>query len=336
MTSQPIPIVIDTDTGTDVDDALALLLALASPEVNLIGVTVVDGDVDTRARIVARLLGMAGRPDIPIYKGAARPLGPGRGPTWFGHEGKGLLDIEYEGPEAVVHNTPAHDWLIEQSKHQPFHLVAVGPFTNLALAFRQDPSFGQRLLHLTVMGGMAHEAAYTSKWKQFFADTSILPAHMDHNTASDVDAALTVARAGMPMTWVTAELTFCTPLNRRALSMFRASATALGQALARLVEIWNDEWFHFIPQFPDYPSPFPQDSVACLHDPLALASLFPGPWLTLCPHHLEFAVEGPLFRIHETEEAGEAQHLVSVAVDTAAFESFYLERVGRYLQSLSP
>ena len=65
----PIPVVIDTDIGADPDDALALVLALASPEVDVRGVTIVSGDVDLRARIAARLLGMAGRPDIPVFRG---------------------------------------------------------------------------------------------------------------------------------------------------------------------------------------------------------------------------------------------------------------------------
>ena len=72
MTS-PIPIVIDTDIGADPDDALALTLALASPEVDLRGVTIVSGDVSWRARIATRLLGMAGRADVPVFLGRGEP-----------------------------------------------------------------------------------------------------------------------------------------------------------------------------------------------------------------------------------------------------------------------
>ena len=81
---EPVPVVLDTDIGTDVDDALALALALASPEIDLIGVTVVDGNVEVRAEIAARLLGMAGRSDVPVFVGASSPIGIGRMPTWFG------------------------------------------------------------------------------------------------------------------------------------------------------------------------------------------------------------------------------------------------------------
>ena len=69
----PIPIVIDTDIGADPDDALALILVLASPEVDVRGVTIVSGDVTWRARIATRLLGMAGRSDIPVFVGHGNP-----------------------------------------------------------------------------------------------------------------------------------------------------------------------------------------------------------------------------------------------------------------------
>ncbi|NJL94001.1 MAG: hypothetical protein HC915_09855 [Anaerolineae bacterium] len=334
MMIPPIPLVIDTDTGTDVDDALALMFALASPELDLIGVTVVDANVDVRAQLVSRLLGMAGRADIPVVKGENNPIGAGRMPTWFGHEGRGILDLDYDGPVAPIQEVPAADWLVQQSHEKAYHLAAIGPFTNVARAFQQDPTLKDRLLGLTVMGGMAHPETYIPTWQKFFQDTGILPAHLDHNTASDVEAALQVARAGAPMTWVTAELTFCTYLNKSAIERFRATGTLLGAALAQMLQIWNDEWFHFIPQFPDYPSPFPPTTAACLHDPLAIASIFGAPQLTLRNHALRFGIEGHLFRLHEVgQAAAEVVHPVSVAVDDAAFEAFFMERVEAYLQN---
>ena len=113
MTS-PIPIVIDTDVGDDPDDALALMLALASPEVDVRGVTIVSGDVAWRARIATRLLGMAGRSDVPVF------LGRGESRQMSGAEGEGLLDHPYHGPEATVQTTPAVDWLLAESRRGPF------------------------------------------------------------------------------------------------------------------------------------------------------------------------------------------------------------------------
>ena len=331
------PIVFDTDMGTDVDDALALTFALASPELDVKGVTIVDGDVDTRARITARLLGMAGRTDIPVIKGAPRPFGIGRGPTWFGHEGKGCLDVPYDGPSAPILDMPAAEWLVRQASQSPFHLIAVGPFTNVAEAVRLDPEFPQKVDGLTVMGGMAHAETFLPAWHAFFEATGISPAHMDHNSQSDPTAAYEMATAGFDMRWVTAELTFCTPLHESALDRFDASGTELGACLARMAKIWSDEHFHVIPQYPeDRGKPFPSDSVACLHDPLAVASVFGGSWLTTRPHALAFSIEEPYFRLREQGVAADADatHLVSVAVDAPAFHEVFLDRVGRFLDSL--
>ncbi|MEJ7838697.1 MAG: nucleoside hydrolase, partial [Thermomicrobiales bacterium] len=135
---KPLDVVIDTDIGADPDDAIAVALAVASPELRVRGVTIVSGDVDWRARIATRLLGMLGRPDIPVIRG----IGAG---GMLGIEGQGMLDREYRGPEATVlqHTTAAH-WLIEQSHSAPFHLVAIGPLTNVAEAnlFGLEPHFG--------------------------------------------------------------------------------------------------------------------------------------------------------------------------------------------------
>lgn len=109
--ARPIPIVIDTDIGADPDDAMALAFAAASPETDILGATVVDGDVDLRARLAARILVMAGRADIPVFVDESKSSGPGRGPTMPGFEGSGLLNLPYGGPEAQIEATPAGTWL---------------------------------------------------------------------------------------------------------------------------------------------------------------------------------------------------------------------------------
>lgn len=338
----PIPFVLDTDIGTDVDDALALTFSLASPELDLIAVTIVDGDVDTRARMAARLLGMAGRPDIPVIKGESKPIAAGRGPTWFGHEGKGLLDLAWDGPEAEILPQSAAEWIVETSRDRPFQLCAVGPFSNVAAAVRLDPTLPQRLPKLTVMGGMVFAEHYDPPWQRFFAQTGLPPNHMDHNSNSDVRAAYIMANAGFDMTWVTAELTFCTTMNRDTMEAFRATGSTLGDRLARMLEIWSSQWFHHIPNFPVEAKPFPTDAVAALHDPLAVASLFGGEGLTLQRYALAFAEAGERFEtksVSTTEpdgvpETADALNRVSVAVDRVKFGKFFADRMVDFLSQL--
>src|SRR5262249_17841594 len=74
-----VPILLDTDIGDDIDDAFALALALASPEIDLRGVTTVSGDAHTRALIACRLLHAVGRDDVPVAPGAPAREPPGWG-----------------------------------------------------------------------------------------------------------------------------------------------------------------------------------------------------------------------------------------------------------------
>jgi len=333
---RPVPVVLDTDIGTDVDDALALTLALASPELELLGVTVVDGDVELRARMASRLLGMAGRSDIPVVIGEGQPIGVGRGPTHFGHEGEGLLDIPWIGPEAPILETTAAEWLVELSRERRYYLSAVGPFTNVARAVELDPLYPSRTLGLAVMGGMVHAESFTQPWLDFFAATNIPPNHMDHHTASDVEAAITMARAGFDMTWVTAELTFPTILHRDAIGQFRASGSTLGERLAAMVEIWSERHYRRIPRRSEVADPIAPEAVASLHDPLTIAAIFGGDWLETREHWLTFCMDKDLFEIREApEEEAEAKHTVSVRVDAAAFNEFYRNRVVGFLSGLS-
>ena len=294
--SIPIPIVLDTDIGTDPDDAPALLLALASPEVALRGVTTVDGDAGLRARIAAR-----------------------------------LLDGRWAGRDAPIQAQSAPAWLVAEARRAPFHLVAVGPLTNVAAALRLDREYGGRLLGLTVMGGVFDPAAFASAWRAGFAALGREAAWWDHNTASDLTAALACARAGVPTTWVTAERTLTAPL--RATTGDRLAAVGpLGAALGRLLAIWRDEWFwRTLPPFAGA-APLPADTTALLHGPLALAALFPGPWLTLRRVPLAYAIDGDLFRLREVvPEAADMEATVLVGDDPAGFDAFVGDRLARWL-----
>jgi len=328
----PIPIVLDTDIGSDVDDTLALLLALTSPEVRLLAMTIADGDVDLRARIAARLLGMAGRSDVPIFKGRSNPLGEGRMPSMHGHEGRGLLELAYNGPEATIYDLPAEAWLVEYSQKVPFHLAAIGPYTNVAAAILLDPTVVRRLLGLSVMGGMVHPDGYAQEWRHFLSQNSIDPAFPDHNTASDPTAALIVARSGIRMTWIPIEVTLNAPLNSHFLQTLHEIGTPLSQTLEGLLLIWRERWQELFAQNHHPPFPFSDTTLAYLHDPLALASLFPGPWIKTRPEKLCFGIEDSLFRIRVVEREEETIHDVGLAVQPTEFESFFLDRLTSFLR----
>ena len=95
---------IDTDLGTDVDDALALAFALRHPELDLVGVSTVFGDVELRARMVEALLRLGGAEGLPVLAGLGKPLTESRIGIMLGHEGRGLL--EEASPQMKTESDP--------------------------------------------------------------------------------------------------------------------------------------------------------------------------------------------------------------------------------------
>jgi purine nucleosidase len=324
----PIPVVFDTDIGTNVDDALALALALASPEIRLDGVTVVNGDapvLQTRARIAARLLGLAGRSDVPVFLGHPQQLSETGCYTHLGDEGEGLLDVPFDGRDATISDTPAVDWLALHAREERFHLVATGPFTNVALALQRDPSLAQRLAHLSVMGGMVHPENFGAYWQEWLLSGN-RGAQLDYNTACDPAAALCIAQSGVDITWVPIEVTLRAGMTAAALDRLRDAHSPFCDALHRLISLWSQRHYrhreHGLP-----------DAVANYHDPLAMATVFGAPGLTLRHERLRYGIEDGLFRARPTaaDDADAHEATVAVDVDPAAFEAAWLQRVlGRF------
>ena len=148
-------IVLDTDIGTDVDDVVALALLLRLPEVDLQAITTVYVDTALRARIVQAVLAVAGRPDIPVGQGVARPLLNRDALAWAGFEGAGLLPVDVD--EAQAQPLPhAVDLLVETVLARPGEvtILAIGPLTNVALALLREPRLATAVRHIVIMGGM--------------------------------------------------------------------------------------------------------------------------------------------------------------------------------------
>ena len=146
-------VIIDCDPG--IDDALALLLALASPELDVAGITTVSGNVpaDRGARNAKKVLRQADREDVPIYIGEMVPLGGTYADAMDTHGSDGLgesflPDVPGEFPEK-----PAVEFLEEMLEKEETDILALGPLTNLARLFQKRPELIRRVSRFVSMGG---------------------------------------------------------------------------------------------------------------------------------------------------------------------------------------
>ncbi|MEJ2857063.1 MULTISPECIES: nucleoside hydrolase [unclassified Saccharothrix] len=152
-----IPLIIDTDPG--VDDALALAVAVASPEVELLGVTTVFGNVglDKTTRNALRLMTLLGRDDIPVAVGAERPLVHPQPHVSRAHGADGLSGFADTLPEATAKTDPRDAVTLMkdllEASDEPVTIVPIGPLTNIALLLAAHPRLKERIARLVVMGG---------------------------------------------------------------------------------------------------------------------------------------------------------------------------------------
>ncbi len=252
-------VLLDTDIGSDVDDALALGLLLACPDaLDLVAVTTVCGDTRLRARIAARLLGLAGRERTDVCAGEEAPLLRAKNRfVWFGHEGKALPD----GPDALLSEESAPERIVRAAREAPeLELVAIGPLTNVARALALDPKLPERVAGLTVMGGHVRSVRLVGKE---------LPHGIDYNLCSDPEASVAVLGAGFRTTLVTADVTLQTWMGPAELARLEA-AGRLARAIGAMTRQWTTVQKKL---FTEWGGPEPGEFVAFLHDPLTVQAL---------------------------------------------------------------
>jgi inosine-uridine nucleoside N-ribohydrolase len=177
------PMIIDVDTG--VDDAVALSLAIAK-QANILGVTTVAGNVPIgyATRNTLDVLSFLGREDIPVYRGASRPLTAAYQDATHVHGGNGLGGFELPRSSVGEGRLAGPAFMIQSAAKYPGELVLVtlGPLTNLAIALNVRPELVELVDRLVVMGGAYQEAG------------NVTP-HAEFNVYVDPDAAHQVLNA---------------------------------------------------------------------------------------------------------------------------------------------
>ncbi|MBN1680219.1 MAG: nucleoside hydrolase [Anaerolineae bacterium] len=225
----PQKIIIDTDPG--VDDAMAIFFALRSPELDVIGLTTIFGNVHTELATVnaLRLLAIAGRTDIPVAEGAHDPLtGPFEGPVPYVHgdDGQGNVNLPPADNRAIPQTAAA--FIVEQVMAAPgaITLVPIGPLTNIALALRLEPRIAANVKNVVLMGGNALVPGNASP-------------SAEANIHNDPEAADIVFGAGWPVTMVGLDVTHKTNMTPEHLDAYAQADNPLAQHIARIVPFYR-------------------------------------------------------------------------------------------------
>ncbi len=227
----PVPVVLDVDTG--VDDACAILLAARHPGLDLRAVSCVAGnaEVDQVVRNTLIVLAAAGRPDVPVARGADRPLlEPGR-PARHVHGQDGMGDLGLPVPGGAA--DPRHavvllrDVLLDAAaRHQPVTLLPLAPMTNLALLLRTYPEVAAGVSRIVFMGGAAFTGNATAA-----AEFNVW--HDPEAAAIVLDAA---AELGVPVTMYGLDVFYDVRVSREEAAALVAGTDAAARLAGLLIE----------------------------------------------------------------------------------------------------
>ncbi len=297
-----VPILLDCDPGHD--DAIAMLLALASPEVELLGVTTVAGN-QTLAKTTAnaiRVLELAGRGDVPVAAGADRPLVREARVAVSVHGETGLDGPDLPPPRGEPVAEHAVDFLA--ARVEGATLVATGPLTNVALLLARYPRV--RPERIVLMGGA-------------IAEGNVTPA-AEFNIWADPEAALRVFESGLDVTMVGLDVTHQALLTPEHEERLRA-AGRIGVVVADLLGFYrrfHDRVYHF--------------GGSPIHDAVAVADVIRPELLEKRRLHVAVDCESTLCRgrtvVDLWRRTGEEPNAsVAVGIDAAGFVSLLLERL---------
>jgi inosine-uridine nucleoside N-ribohydrolase len=304
----PTPIILDCDPGHD--DAIALLLAVASPEVELVGVTTVSGNqtLDKTTANALRVLEFAGRPDIPVYAGADRPFVRERDVAAHVHGESGLDGPDLPPPSGQPQDQHAVDYLAEEIRRRngKITLVPTGPLTNIGLLFSLHPD--ARPERIVLMGGAIGEGNRT-------------PA-AEFNIWADPEAAQRVFGEGLDTTMVGLDVTHRALITDEHTERMRG-AGKVGRMVAELMDFYAR--FHR--------SRYPDLAGSPMHDPVCVAHVIDGTLMEVRDAQIEVDCSaGPSWGRTNVdwrgrEHFGPPNAKVGVDIDGARFAELVVERI---------
>lgn len=303
-------ILLDCDPGHD--DALAILLALASPELELLGISVVAGNsiLDNNVRNACRVLELIGRTDIPVSVGHAGPLarplvlGTADGPS--GLEGSPYL------PEPTMETVKTHavDFLANKlsAQDEPITFVATGPLTNVAALLLKYPHVKEKIKEIIFMGGS-------------FLRPNPYHTITEFNIFCDPEAANVVMRSGIPLIAIGLDVTMKVLVEEPQLRQIRAIDTPLARVL--------EDWLLYYEKL----HRGTMGVGGAMHDPLCIAVAVDPSIVTTRSAYVETEIVGRRtfgYTVADFwNELGEPNCEVAVAVDADRFWDMFIDRLAK-------
>jgi len=281
-------LIIDTDIGDDIDDAFAIALALRSPELEILGVTTTFGDTEARARIADRLLGEAGRRDIPVLAGVATKTSNVMSQRRYGQSGQ----------FAKVSHANAVDFILEQIRKYPgqITLVGIGPLMNVGAVIDKDAATFRKLKRVVIMGGSI-ECGYGELW--------FCPEHgpdAEWNIVNDIASAKKLFQSGVPLYVMPLDSTQLRLDETKRAYLFR-QGTGLTDALTLLYHEWGQQ-------------------TPTMFDPVTIAFIVNPKICAVEPTHIRVDEKG-----FTRKEAGEPNAQVCMKSDEREFFRLLVERI---------
>jgi purine nucleosidase len=216
---RPAPVIVDTDLGNDIDDDLAIALAIQSPELDVRAVTLFGDQMEDRMRLAWKELGLYGRRDIALGRGATEPLLPSHAPAPWSHFE--ILKPDDLLPPAINSQATSliASTLLYASQNMTF--ITTGPLTNLALAMKVDSRIKSHIARIIVAGG------------------AFKPPGLEYNIQADPIAAQIVFQSGIPITVVSRDVRSNCALTPGDLERLRGAQNPASQFLVEVIDLWQ-------------------------------------------------------------------------------------------------
>ena len=264
--AKPDLVIFDTDIGDDIDDVFALGIALASPELKILGITSAWGDTALRSRMANRVLCETGRSDIPVWTGVATHRVDAAEFSQAPWAKAGLAHATKGDDDAV-------GFILKQAGLHPgeITLIAVAPLTNVGAAIDRDPAAFRKLKRVVMMGGSVLRG-----YDEDNAPGVATKPSPEYNIAMDPAAAQKLFRSRVPI--------FMMPLDATQIAFgaeHSAEFAGISTPLTDSIQVLTAEWSHVTHR-----------TAPTLFDPVAVAFAIDATTCPTTPEHIEVDEKG--------------------------------------------